>query len=618
MLRAWLGEIAKTVAPPTIARKISSVRALCEYLLRTGELRQNPSATFASPKSRRKLPRFLAPEAAAEVMNAPLARESGREVCHLRDALALELLYGSGLRVSELATLDLSQISSSEAEVRVLGKGRKERIVPLGSKSLAALEAYLPRRSELAHPRTGCLRPAGVAARPARQTPIGALVTGSGPALRRPRRGPRRSAPARAAPFVRHAHAGRRRGSARDPGNAGPFQSFDDPALHARVARPAARGIRPGSPPGTGPGAIVEASRWVSPLILLSASLQRTSSFDRTAEGGLRRTPRGDARPVRRRGARLQLRRAVGSSLHAGSRIWACLRRSRCCSGCVPRGAAAIFSWRYGAQSARRHLRLGARSMAADRARHNASFLIVPLAFVAWLTVTANLATRLLGFGRAGSRCWSCARPEWACHVLDRHPAGRQCQRDAIMNLRPVARLEPLLAVLIGLALGALLFAFAVWTGTPSGAGGALAVFGVFKRPELDLRAPGLLVLLSAAAYLAPHPGRRSLAFGALVLACLPLDPDPARRALWPRAARGVARPSSAKRRSERSCSVRYASEAITTTTASPKASAAVIATTATRARIPVRPTCPATASTKIARAVMKRCSPPAPSAAPE
>jgi integrase/recombinase XerC len=158
-LRAWLGEVAKSVAPPTIARKISSVRALCEYLLRTGELRQNPSATLASPKSRRKLPRFLAPEAAAEVMNAPLLQNSGRDVCHLRDALALELLYGSGLRVSELATLDLTQISLDQAELRVLGKGRKERIVPLGSKSLAALEAYLPRRVELAHPRTGAYDP---------------------------------------------------------------------------------------------------------------------------------------------------------------------------------------------------------------------------------------------------------------------------------------------------------------------------------------------------------------------------------------------------------------------------------------------------------------------------
>jgi integrase/recombinase XerC len=157
MLRAWLGEVAKAVTPPTIARKISSVRALCQYLLRAGDLRQNPSATLASPKARRKLPRFLAPEAAAQVMDAPLLQESGRDVCHLRDALALELLYGSGLRVSELATLDMAQISITEAEARVLGKGRKERVVPLGSKALAALDAYLPRRAELAHPRTGAL-----------------------------------------------------------------------------------------------------------------------------------------------------------------------------------------------------------------------------------------------------------------------------------------------------------------------------------------------------------------------------------------------------------------------------------------------------------------------------
>jgi integrase/recombinase XerC len=154
-LRAWLGEVAKRVAPPTIARKISSVRALCDYLSRTGELRSNPSATLASPKLRRKLPRFLAPDAAAEVMAAPLEQAKGSEVAHLRDAVCLELLYGSGLRVSELASLDLDQISLAEAELRVLGKGRKERIVPLGSKALAALDAYLPRRAELSHPRTG-------------------------------------------------------------------------------------------------------------------------------------------------------------------------------------------------------------------------------------------------------------------------------------------------------------------------------------------------------------------------------------------------------------------------------------------------------------------------------
>jgi integrase/recombinase XerC len=139
MLRAWLGELAKSVAPPTISRKISSVRALCDYLLRNGELRSNPSSTLASPKLRRKLPRFLAPEAAAQVMTAPLSQTTGKDVAHLRDALALELLYGSGLRVSELATLDLGQISIESAEVRVLGKGRKERIVPLGRPGVSEL-----------------------------------------------------------------------------------------------------------------------------------------------------------------------------------------------------------------------------------------------------------------------------------------------------------------------------------------------------------------------------------------------------------------------------------------------------------------------------------------------
>jgi integrase/recombinase XerC len=154
MLRAWLGEVAKSVAPPTISRKISSVRALCDYLTRTGELRSNPSATLASPKLRRKLPRFLTAEVASEVMAAPVAQTMGREVEHLRDAAALELLYGSGLRVSELASLDLDQLALEVGEVRVLGKGRKERIVPLGSKALLALEAYLPRRAELRHPRS--------------------------------------------------------------------------------------------------------------------------------------------------------------------------------------------------------------------------------------------------------------------------------------------------------------------------------------------------------------------------------------------------------------------------------------------------------------------------------
>jgi len=157
-----------------------------------------------------------------------------------------------------------------------------------------------------------------------------------------------------------------------------------------------------------------------------------------------------------------------------------------------------------------------------ERAQHNASFLIVPGAFVVWLVIAANLATRLLGSdvpARAAGAALtlSLLTSFWVATQLV------ASARVAVMRLRPVARLDPVLAALIGAALGVLPFAYAVWTGTPSGAGGVLSVFGVFKRPELDLRAPGLLVLLSAAAYLAPHPRRRSLAVGALVLAVLPL-----------------------------------------------------------------------------------------------
>ncbi|MEI9939786.1 MAG: sulfatase-like hydrolase/transferase [Pseudomonadota bacterium] len=158
----------------------------------------------------------------------------------------------------------------------------------------------------------------------------------------------------------------------------------------------------------------------------------------------------------------------------------------------------------------------------AERARQNSFFLIVPGGFVVWLVVAASVATRLLGSdvtprAAGAALALSGLATFWVGIQLIASAA------DRIMSLPWVARLDPVLAALVGVALGALLFAYAVWTGTPSGAGGALALFGVFKRPELDLRAPGLLVLLSLAAYLAPHPSRRALALLALFIALLPL-----------------------------------------------------------------------------------------------
>ena len=154
-LRSWLGSVGEALAPASIARKLSSVRALYVFLGRTGEVRENPAALLQSPKLSRGLPLVLRPEAAAEVVESPDVGPLGTDVEKLRDRAFLELLYGSGLRVSELFALDLEAVNLRACEVRVLGKGRKERMVPISGKALEALQAYLPRRSELSHPKTG-------------------------------------------------------------------------------------------------------------------------------------------------------------------------------------------------------------------------------------------------------------------------------------------------------------------------------------------------------------------------------------------------------------------------------------------------------------------------------
>jgi integrase/recombinase XerC len=153
-LRSWLGELSRRVSATSLARKLSSVRAFFAWLEREGLSRDNPAALLKSPKLRRKLPKFLSAEQAGEVVEAPLVAP-GSEVERLRDAAMLELLYGSGLRVSELVGLELDHVALDREEVRVLGKGKKERLVPLGSKARSALRTYLERRSELRHPRTG-------------------------------------------------------------------------------------------------------------------------------------------------------------------------------------------------------------------------------------------------------------------------------------------------------------------------------------------------------------------------------------------------------------------------------------------------------------------------------
>lgn len=158
-LRRWLGVLSSERSPITIGRKLAAVRSFFRYLERQGAIKSDPSALLASPKVRRKLPLFLGAEAAERVVTAPNEDRARREVERLRDTALLELLYGSGIRVSELNGLDLGDIDLRAQRLRVVGKGNKERIVPLGGKARSAVEAYLARRAELRHPRSGVQDP---------------------------------------------------------------------------------------------------------------------------------------------------------------------------------------------------------------------------------------------------------------------------------------------------------------------------------------------------------------------------------------------------------------------------------------------------------------------------
>lgn len=158
-LRAWLASLARVRSPRTIARKLASVRSFFAFILRAEPSRHDPTETLASPRLGRPLPLVLSPEAAERTLQTPspaVSAGSGALAPALarRDRLILELLYGSGLRVSELSGLDLDSFESSRGDVRVLGKGNKERLVPMSRACQEALVKYLPERAALRHPKT--------------------------------------------------------------------------------------------------------------------------------------------------------------------------------------------------------------------------------------------------------------------------------------------------------------------------------------------------------------------------------------------------------------------------------------------------------------------------------
>ena len=135
----------KGLKASTVARKLAALRSFFRYLCREGALVANPAGAVASPLVERALPRHLPVEQVAEAMEAPATeRFSG-----VRDRAILEVFYGGGIRLGELVGLNLSSLELAEGTIKVMGKGRKERIAPIGAKAQEALEAYLQRRAEV-------------------------------------------------------------------------------------------------------------------------------------------------------------------------------------------------------------------------------------------------------------------------------------------------------------------------------------------------------------------------------------------------------------------------------------------------------------------------------------
>jgi len=133
------------LAPRTIQRRLSAARTFFRYLLREKHVRRNPAQSVSAPRGSKRLPANLDADRMARLLEIP-----GDEPLVNRDRAILELLYSSGLRLAELADLDLGDVDMRDATVRVTGKGNKDRIVPVGSRALDALARWHRSRGSLA------------------------------------------------------------------------------------------------------------------------------------------------------------------------------------------------------------------------------------------------------------------------------------------------------------------------------------------------------------------------------------------------------------------------------------------------------------------------------------
>ncbi len=146
-VRAFLGNLSKQrLKKKSIARKLSAIKSFFRYLVRTELLEVNPSRLVRTPKFEKSVPEFLT----VEQMSAAFDLMKTESPDDRRDKAIVELLYGTGIRVSELVSLDVRDVYFERETVQVVGKGSKSRIVPLGRAAKQSIQAYLTVRDQLA------------------------------------------------------------------------------------------------------------------------------------------------------------------------------------------------------------------------------------------------------------------------------------------------------------------------------------------------------------------------------------------------------------------------------------------------------------------------------------
>src|SRR4030067_3575601 len=140
IIRGFLSTLYdKGLSKSSIARKISAIRTFFNFMCREGNLVNNPGKIVSTPKRGMTLPRFLSVDEAARLMGSPV----GSDRMSIRDRAILETFYSAGLRIGEIVAINLEDLNLSEGLIKVKGKGRKERIVPVGKKAIEAIKEYL-------------------------------------------------------------------------------------------------------------------------------------------------------------------------------------------------------------------------------------------------------------------------------------------------------------------------------------------------------------------------------------------------------------------------------------------------------------------------------------------